>query len=135
MTFNLNFLKLLTISSSIQKIECSFSIIWIKDFAMIIFTSFKIHTFRFRKTFCKRLKRIFSTFVLKSSSIHSAKFFLNCFQSVSFFMSSQSYEVIAVCMKLFLSTLRTKALCESELFLSRLIAMKSMRFDESKSEK
>jgi hypothetical protein len=91
---------------------------------MIIFESFKIHTSRFRRAFRKRLKRMFSTSILKSSSIHSAKFFLNCSHSVSFFMSSRSYEVIAVCTKLFLSTLRTKALVEE-----------SMRFDESKSEK
>ncbi len=102
---------------------------------MIIFESFKIHTSRFHRAFRKRLRRMFSTSILKSSSVHSAKFSLNCSHSVSFFMSSRSYEVIAVCTKLFLSTLRTKALCDSELFSSRLIIERSMRFDESESER
>ncbi len=128
MTSDSNFSELLTSSSSIQKTEYSFSRIRVKDFAMIIFESFKIYTSRFRRAFRKRLKQLFSTSILKSSFVHSAKFSLNCSQSVSFFMSSRLYEVIAACMKSFLSTLRTRL--KSELSLSRLIAMRSMKFDE-----
>jgi hypothetical protein len=110
-----NFSVLLTISSSIQNVRCSFSRVRINDFAIIIFASFKIHTLRFRKTFRKRLRRMFNTSDLKSSSISSTKFFLNCSHNVSFFRFSRSYEIIVVCTKLFLSILRKKEFdCESK---------------------
>jgi hypothetical protein len=131
-TFELNVSTLLTISSSIQNVRCFFSRIRIKNFAIIICESFKIHMFRFRRAFRKRLRRMFNISDLKSFSIQSTKFFLNCFHNVSFFRFSRSYEIIVVCTKMFLSILRIRATSESELYLSDLIAMKS---DESRSER
>jgi hypothetical protein len=125
MTSDSNFSTFLTISSLIQSVRCSSSRIRINDFAIIIFASFKIHTSRFRRTFRKRLRQMFNISDLKSSSIQSTKFFLNCFHSVSSFKSSRSYEVIAVCTKMFLSTLRMRAFSESE----------SSLFNESRSER
>jgi hypothetical protein len=108
MTSDSNFSALLTISSSVQRVECSFSRVRIKNFAMIILEFFKIHKSRFRKAFRRRLRQIFNTSDMQSSSIQSTKFFLNCFHNVSSFKSSRSYEVIVVCTKMFLSILRTK---------------------------
>jgi hypothetical protein len=108
-TSELNASTLLTISSSIQKMKCSFSRIRIKNFAIIICESFKIHTSRFRRVFRRRFKRIFNISDLKSSSIQSTKFFLNCSYNVSSFKSFRSYEIIVVCTKMFLSILRMRA--------------------------
>jgi hypothetical protein len=112
-TSELNVSPLLTISSSIQSVRCSFSRIRIKNFAIVICESFKTHTSRFRRTFRKRLRRMFNISDLKSSSIQSTKFSLNCFHSVSFFRSSRLYEIIVVCAKMFVSILRTRASSES----------------------
>jgi hypothetical protein len=113
-TSELNVSTLLTISSSIQSVRCSSSRVRIKNFAIVICESFKIHTSRFRRAFRKRLRRMFNISDLKSSSIQSTKFSLNCSHSVSSFRFSKSYEIIVVCTKVFLSTLRMKATSESE---------------------
>jgi hypothetical protein len=105
--FEIDFAKM-TISSSIQSVRCSFSRIPIKNFAIVICEFFKIHTSRFRRAFRKRLRRMFNTSDLKSSSIQSTKFSLNCFHSVSFFRFSRSYKIIVVCTKMFLFILRTR---------------------------
>ncbi len=125
---------LLTISSSIQSVRRSSSRVRIKNFAMITFSSFKTHTSRLRRAFRRRLRRMFNTPDLKSSSVQSTKSSLNCSHSVSSFKSSRSYEVIVVCTKMFLSTLRTRTSSElgSGLNLSRLIVVIS---DESESER
>jgi hypothetical protein len=125
MTSDSKFSTLLTIFVSNKKVRCSFSRIRIRNFAMIILTSFKTHTFCFRRAFRRRLRRIFNISDLKSSSIQPTKSFLNCSHSVSFFRFSRSYEIIAVYTKMFLSILRTRASFESE----------SPLFDESGPER
>jgi Golgi nucleoside diphosphatase len=111
-TSELNVSTLLMISFSIQNVKCSFSKIRINDFAIIICEFFKIHTSRFRRAFRSRLRRMFNISDLKSSSIQSTKFFLNCSHNVSFFKFSRSYEIIVVCTKMFLSTFRIEAFSE-----------------------
>jgi hypothetical protein len=99
---NFSFNMHLSTSSSVHSVESSSWSASYRDFAMMMFLSFNIHTSRLRKTSRRRRKRVFNT-NLKSSSVHSSKSFWNCFHRLVFLKSFFSQMLILCEMYSFLS--------------------------------
>jgi hypothetical protein len=95
----------LRIFSFVHSIDFSSWSVWYRNFAMMIFLSFKTHTFRRRQTFFSFLNDLLNIFVsdLKSFFVQSSKSFRNCFHRLVSLKFAWSHLLIIISIKAFLS--------------------------------
>jgi hypothetical protein len=118
----------LRIFSSVHSVDFSSWSVWYRDFAMMIFLSFKTHTSRRCKTSLILLNELFDTFVsdLKSFSIQSLKSSQDCSYRLVFLKFAFSHFFIIIFIKAFLSS------CVISLILMFIVELRSAKWESMK---
>ncbi len=119
----------LRISSSVHLIDFSSWSVWYRNFAMMIFLSFKTYMSRRRETFLNLFNDLFDTSVsdLKSFFVHSSKSSENDFYRLVFLKFVWNYFLIITFVKAFLSSSLIN------LILIFIAEMRSMRWESKKN--
>ncbi len=116
----------LRIFSFVHSMRSSSWNVWCRNFAMMIFLSFKTHTFRLRRTFLMLLKFLIETSVLKLFFVYFSKSFLNCFHKLVFWKSESIHFLIITSIKAILFSSLTN------LILMFIAEIRSMRWESKK---